>query len=72
MYIYIFVLWISEGFDSGIILIVRGGTLMSVGHFPEMLSQRILVGIILMILIIITVIRLLILRLIRILILILI
>ena len=36
-----------RGFYSGRILIVRGGILMSIGNFPEMLSQRILVGIIL-------------------------
>ena len=36
-----------RGFDSGRILISRGGILMSVGDFPEVLSQRILVGIIL-------------------------
>ena len=32
-----------RGFDSGRILILRGGILMSIGNFPEMLSQRILV-----------------------------
>ena len=36
-----------KGFDSSIILILGGEILMSIGHFPEMLSQRILVGIIL-------------------------
>ena len=36
-----------KGLDSSIILILRGGILMSVGHFPESLSQAILVGIIL-------------------------
>ena len=36
-----------RGFDSSIILILRGGILMSIGDFPEMLSQAILVGIIL-------------------------
>ena len=35
------------GFDSNIILILRGGILMSIGDFPESLSQAILVGIIL-------------------------
>ena len=33
-----------KGFDSSIILISRGGILMSVGDFPESLSQAILVG----------------------------
>ena len=32
------------GFDSSIILISRGGILMSIGDFPESLSQRILAG----------------------------
>ena len=36
-----------RGFDSNIILILRGGMLMSVGDFPESLSQAILVGIML-------------------------
>ena len=36
-----------RGFDSSIILISRGGILMSPGDFPESLSQAILVGIIL-------------------------
>ena len=36
-----------RGFDSSRILILRGGILMSIGNFPEILSQRILVGIIL-------------------------
>ena len=36
-----------RGFDSIIILILRGGILMSIGDFPESLSQSILVGIIL-------------------------
>ena len=36
-----------RGFDPGRILILRGGILMSIGNLPEMLSQRILVGIIL-------------------------
>ena len=34
------------GFDSSIILILRGRILMSTGIFPESSSQRILVGII--------------------------
>ena len=33
-----------RGFDSSIILIVRGGILMSIGDFPECLSQAMLVG----------------------------
>ena len=32
-----------RGFDSSRILILRGGTLMSIGNFPESLSQAILV-----------------------------
>ena len=36
-----------SGFDSSIILIIRGGTRMSIGDFPESLSQAILVGIML-------------------------
>ena len=36
-----------RGFDSSRILSLRGGILMSLGHFPEMLSQRILAGILL-------------------------
>ena len=36
-----------RGFDSSIILIIRGGILMSIGDFPESLSQAILVGIML-------------------------
>ena len=35
-----------RGSDSSIILILRGGFFMSIGDFPESLSQRILVGII--------------------------
>ena len=35
------------GFDSNIMLILRGGILRTVGGFPESLSQAILVGIIL-------------------------
>ena len=33
-----------RGFDSSIILSSKGGMLMSIGNFPEMLSQAILVG----------------------------
>ena len=33
--------------DSSIILILRGGILMSIGNFPESLSQAVLVGIML-------------------------
>ena len=33
-----------RGFDSSRILIVRGGILMSIGNFPESLTQAILVG----------------------------
>ena len=36
-----------RGFDSSIILILRGGILVSIGDFPESLSQTILVGIML-------------------------
>ena len=36
-----------RGFDSKVILIVRGGILMSIGNFPEMLSQQILAEVIL-------------------------
>ena len=36
-----------RGFDSRIISIIRGGILMSIGDFPESLSQAILVGIML-------------------------
>ena len=36
-----------RGLDSSIILIVRAGILMPIGNFPEILSQGILVGIIL-------------------------
>ena len=36
-----------SGFDSSVILLLRGGILMSIGNSPEMLSQQILVGIIL-------------------------
>ena len=36
-----------RGFYSSIILIQRGGILMSIGDFPESLSQAILVGIML-------------------------
>ena len=33
-----------RGFDSSTILIVRGGILVSIGDFPESLSQAVLVG----------------------------
>ena len=33
-----------RGFDSSIILILRGGIIISVGDFPESLSQAILAG----------------------------
>ena len=36
-----------KGFDSSIILILRGGLFVSVGNFPEIRSQTILAGIIL-------------------------
>ena len=36
-----------RGFDSSIILILRGGILRPIGNFPESLSQAILVGIML-------------------------
>ena len=36
-----------RGFDSSISLILRGGLIMSIGSFPEVLSQQILVVIIL-------------------------
>ena len=36
-----------RGFDSSIVLILRGGILMSIGDSPESLSQAILVGIML-------------------------
>ena len=36
-----------RGFDSIIILILRGGILTSIGNFPESLSQAVLVGVIL-------------------------
>ena len=36
-----------RGLDSSRILIVRGGILMSLGSFPETMSQQILVGVIL-------------------------
>ena len=35
------------GVDSSVAFILRGGMLMPIGDFPETLSQRILVGIIL-------------------------
>ena len=34
-----------RGFDSSIILNLRGGILRPIGHFPESLSQAILAGI---------------------------
>ena len=34
-----------RGFDSSIILILRGGILMSIGDFPESLSQAMLAGV---------------------------
>ena len=37
----------STGFDSSIILIIRGGILMSIGDFPESVSRAILIGIML-------------------------
>ena len=37
----------DEGFDSSIILILRGGIPRPIGDFPESLSQAILVGIML-------------------------
>ena len=36
-----------RGFDSSIILFVRGGILMSIGDFPESLSQAMLAGLML-------------------------
>ena len=36
-----------RGFDSSIILILRGGILMSMGDFPESLGQAMLVGVML-------------------------
>ena len=39
--------WMLRGFDPCGILMLRGGTIMSIGNFPAILSQRILVGIIL-------------------------
>ena len=36
-----------RGFDSSVILILRGGILMSIGDFPESLTQAMLVGIML-------------------------
>ena len=36
-----------RGFDSSIILVLRGGILISTGGFPDILSQEILAGIIL-------------------------
>ena len=34
---------VFRGFDSSIVFILRGGTLMSIGGFLEMFSQRVLV-----------------------------
>ena len=36
-----------RGFDTSIILILRGGVLVCIGGFPEIVSQRILAGMIL-------------------------
>ena len=36
-----------RGFDSSVLLILRGGILRSIGNFPEILSQAMLVGIML-------------------------
>ena len=36
-----------RGFDSSIMLCLRGGIIMSIGNFPESLSQAMLVGIML-------------------------
>ena len=59
MYIYIYitrVFWSSDtanlpnevmdfrGFDASIVLIFRGGILLSIGNFPESLGQAILAG----------------------------
>ena len=44
--ISVLIFWIS-GFDFSIILILRGGILISIGISPDILSQAILVGIIL-------------------------
>ena len=33
-----------RGFDSNMILVLRGGILMSIGDFPESLGQAVLVG----------------------------
>ena len=46
--ISVLTLWIPEGLtDSSIILILRGGIPRPIGDFPEILSQAILVGIML-------------------------
>ena len=37
----------SGGFDSSIVLILRGGISRPIGNFPESLSQAVLVGIML-------------------------
>ena len=34
-----------RGFDSSIILIQRGGIIMSIGNFPKSLSQAMLAGV---------------------------
>ena len=44
----VLILWIS-GFDSSTILILWGGILMSIGDFPESLSQAISVGVMLLV-----------------------
>ena len=36
-----------RGFDSSVILILRGGILMSIGYLPESFSQAMLVGVML-------------------------
>ena len=38
-----------RGFDSSIILMLRGGILMAIGDFPESLSRAMLVGIIVLV-----------------------
>ena len=53
IYIYIYIIHAqtktldSRGFDSGRILMLRGGILMPIGDFLEVTSQTILVGIVL-------------------------
>ena len=44
LYIYIYICIHIRGFDSSIILILRGGIIMSIGNIREIISQRILVG----------------------------